>query len=151
MARTDMIKLVGDIAATARSMKPGFLVVPQNAEELLTDKAYRTSIDALGKEELLFSEASAATGQRNAPEKIQQALAYIGRLQREGKPVFAIEYLQTTAEIEATRRELLSLGIVSTFPTRALDGKAPDAPIDLKLSAGTPEYIAENCKNSDWW
>ena len=150
-ARADMIKLVGEISATAKSMQPGFLVVPQNAEELLTDTAYRNSIDALGKEELLFSEASAATGQRNTPEKIQQALGYIGLLQRDGKPVFSIEYLQQLEEIEATRRELLSLSIVSTFPTRALDGKDPDAPIDLKLSPGTPEYIAENCKNSDWW
>ena len=51
-----MIAFVQALAARARALKPGFLIVPQNAEELLTDQAYRAVIDGLGKEDLLFGE-----------------------------------------------------------------------------------------------
>ena len=35
-------------------LKPGFLVIAQNAEGLLSDRAYRSVIDGLGKEDLLY-------------------------------------------------------------------------------------------------
>ena len=50
-AGEQMIAFVKALAAHARSLKPGFLVVPQNAEELLTDRSYRAVIDGLAKED----------------------------------------------------------------------------------------------------
>src|ERR1700737_1918159 len=59
-ARAEMIAFVKALAAHARAVKPGFLVVPQNGEELLADKGYRAVIDGLGKEDLLFGESKDA-------------------------------------------------------------------------------------------
>ena len=50
-ARALMIAFVKAAAERARVLKPGFLVVPQNAEALLADASYRAVIDGIGKEE----------------------------------------------------------------------------------------------------
>jgi cysteinyl-tRNA synthetase len=55
-ARDQMIALVKALAGRARALRPGFLIVPQNAEELLADADYRAAIDGIGKEDLLFGE-----------------------------------------------------------------------------------------------
>ena len=47
-ARGLMIAFVKALAERARALKPGFLIVPQNAEALLTDASYRAVIDGLG-------------------------------------------------------------------------------------------------------
>ena len=148
-ARNDMIQLVVELAAAARALDPRLIVVPNNGEELLSDRGYRRSIDGLGKEELLFSES--ATGGRNDPKKIETALSNLRRLQRDRKPVFALEYLQDKSTIDATRNELRSLGIVSAFPTRSVDGNDPTAPVNLADIHGTPEFIATSCKDKAWW
>jgi cysteinyl-tRNA synthetase len=48
-ARDQMIALVKALAERARALKPGFLIVPQNAEELLADADYRAAIDGKGE------------------------------------------------------------------------------------------------------
>ena len=53
--REEMKKLVAELAEIGRGLKPGFLVIPQNAEDLLMDRDYRRIIDGLGKESLLYS------------------------------------------------------------------------------------------------
>ncbi|MBX9925349.1 MAG: endo alpha-1,4 polygalactosaminidase, partial [Hyphomicrobiaceae bacterium] len=50
----EMKSLVAEIKRVGSELKPGFLVIAQNAEDLLSDKLYRNSIDGLGKEDLLF-------------------------------------------------------------------------------------------------
>src|SRR5207244_1133415 len=55
-SRALMIDLVKAIADRARARRPGFFIVPQNGEALLTDASYRTVIDGLGKEDLLYGE-----------------------------------------------------------------------------------------------
>jgi cysteinyl-tRNA synthetase len=73
-ARADMIDFVGALAAHARGREPGFLIVPQNGEELLEDRSYRASIDAAGKEDLLFGERR--TGRANSSEEIKTKVGY---------------------------------------------------------------------------
>src|SRR5262249_13194286 len=55
-ARADMLAFVTALAVQARSLKGNFLVVPQNAEELLDDASYRGVIDGIAKEDLLFGD-----------------------------------------------------------------------------------------------
>src|SRR5262245_37216271 len=74
-ARADMIAFVKAVAARARSREPGFLVVPQNGEELLTDEGYRATIDGIGKEDLLFGETR--SGRPNSPEDIKTKVGYL--------------------------------------------------------------------------
>ncbi len=118
-ARADMIAFVKAVAAKARSRQPGFLIVPQNGEELLTDEGYRATIDGIGKEDLLFGETR--SGRPNSPEDIRTKVGYLQLLTKGGKPVFAVEYLDEPAQIERARAQLLAYGFVPHFADRALD------------------------------
>ncbi len=148
-ARQDMIELVADLAQTARAIKPGFLVIPNNGLPLLSDRQFRRAIDGLGMEELLYSEKG--TGVRNDPVKIGESLRFLRKLQWDYKPVFTLEYLITKPAIEAARRELEGLKIIAAFPTRALDGGDPTVPVELAKDPGTPEFVATNCTKTNSW
>lgn len=150
-ARARMIDFVRDLAAAARARDPGFLVIVQNAEELLADSAYRATIDAVAKEDLLYGVDG--TGKRNPPAMVTDTVALLDTLKAEGKPIFAVEYLTSRQAIAAARRALKARGYVGVFPTRALDGADPVAAHDVAVAAatpaepetGTPEYAQAKC------
>ena len=127
-ARAAMIAFVRALAAHARERAPGFLIVPQNGEGLLTEAGYRAVIDGAGKEDLLFGEDK--TGRPNDPESIRENVARLKLVTAERKPVFAVEYLDAPAEIERARRRLVGYGFIPYFADRALDqmriGDLPD-------------------------
>jgi len=149
-AREDMIDFVRDLAAVARKMKPGLLVVAQNAEDLLEERRYRDIIDGVGKEDLLFGKSG--TGVRNSEKDIAQSLERLQLLQADYKPVFAVEYLTTKDAIAGSTKELNSFGMVPTFQNRSLDGGDPTVPrAEEKQKYGTPEWIAANCKDKPHW
>lgn len=149
-ARADMIQFVTELAAAARKAKPGFIVIAQNAEDLLDDRHYRDVIDGLGKEDLLHGHSG--TNVRNKAEEIKSSLAHIRHLQWDYKPVFAVEYLSKPELIAATRQELLGHGMVPTFAHRSLDGLDPTQPRTEKtIKYGTPEWIEANCKDKPHW
>ncbi len=61
--RGDMRRLVQDLGAYARTLQPGFLVIPQNGHELLTHSGepsdtivgeYVAAIDGMGREDLFY-------------------------------------------------------------------------------------------------
>lgn len=149
-AGREMVALVAELAATGRALKAGFIVVPNNGLGLLADRKFRRAIDGLGIEELLYSEKT--TGVRNAEYRTRQRIALLSKLQWDYKPVFTLEYLNARPTIEAAKTELDRLGIVSAFPTRALDGGDPTAPaVELHNDPGTPEYVAAKCTKSNSW
>ena len=148
-AKAAMIDFVSVLAAEARRLRPGFIVIAQNAEDLLEERRYRRSIDAVAKEELFYSRAS--TGERNAADDIATSLGHLSRLRWQWKPVFPVEYLLSESDIAAARAEAKFRGLVPTFPTRALDGGDPTAPVALEKEAGTPEFIKEKCPAGTAW
>lgn len=118
-ARADMAAFVTRLAERARQLKPGFLIVPQNGDELLADPAYRGVIDGIGRESLLYGEET--EGNENAPEAVAARAGRLKLLTGEGKPVLAVEYLDRAAQIASARATLESLGFVPHFASRALD------------------------------
>lgn len=131
--RTDaeraMVKLVQAISRYAKTRRPGFLVVPQNGEELLRLKAYRAAIDGAAKEDLVFG--IEGDGKRNAKDDIKGSLAHLRRARKEGLPVLLVEYTQDATQ----QREVLELAraqhFVPLFARRALDKPpepVPEAP-----------------------
>jgi cysteinyl-tRNA synthetase len=56
--RQEMIWWVGDIAERGRGLDPGFLVVAQNAAELVSDDSYADVIDGLAQEQVWFDGAA---------------------------------------------------------------------------------------------
>jgi endo-alpha-1,4-polygalactosaminidase (GH114 family) len=128
------------------------LIVVQNAEDLLSERAYRAVIDGVAKEDLIYGVNG--TGVRNEDSMFQWSTMQLQKLARDGKPVFAVEYLNSLDAARAARLELDVMGFRATFPTRALDGDDPfvtaeagaGSPTPAKPEAGTPEYAATNCK-----
>ena len=148
-AKTAMIDFVADLAAAARELRPGFIVIAQNGEDLLEDRRYRRTVDAVAKEELLFSKAG--TGERNASADVKKALGYLNALRWQWKPVFPVEYLLKFDDIARADAEERQLGFVPVFPTRALDGGDPTAPVALEKEIGTPEFIKDKCPPGTSW
>ncbi len=148
-ARAEMIAFVRELAETAWRQKPGFFIIPQNAEALLEFPSYRSFVDALGKESLLHGVL--ATARRNSRADIDWSMQLIKQLQGDGKPVFVVEYLLDHQHIDMTARELRGRKIVPTFQTRALDGKDPTKPVVLKSEVGTPERTTAACPPGSSW
>ena len=118
-ARALMIAFVKALATRARGLKPGFLIVPQNAEALLTDASYRAVIDGLGKEDLLFGDD--VNQQPNEPKSIASNVVRLKLLTADHKPVFVVEYLNAPQEIERARKRLERYGFITYFADRPLD------------------------------
>lgn len=148
-AKAAMIDFVAVLAAEARKLKPGFIVIGQNAESLLDDRRYRRTVDAVAKEELFYSRST--TGVRNEPRDVAVSMRHLDQLRWQWKPVFPVEYLQKADEIAALRAEATKRGLVPVFPTRALDGGDPTAPVALEKEAGTPEFIKDKCPDGTSW
>lgn len=148
-ARKEMIEHVAELAAAARRIKPGFLVIPQNAETLLDDPDYRVVIDGLGKESLLHG--GTETGKRNPDADIRWSAGLLRHLQDDGKPVFVVEYLINAPQIDQTAVELRQRRFVPAFETRALDGQDPTKPVNLATEVGTPERTTKECPPGTSW
>jgi cysteinyl-tRNA synthetase len=146
-AQADMIRLVIELASEAKRLRRGFLVIAQNAELLLSDPVYRSALDGIAKEGLLYGVGG--TGKRNDKPMIDRSIGQLRLMQNDGKKVLAAEYLRSAEQIASARSELKSLGIAAVFPPRALDGSDPlVAPLVGSSEAdqqGTPEHGARSC------
>ena len=105
-ARRDMIVFVKEMAAKARSFKPGFLVVPQNAESLLTDDSYLADIDGVGVEDLFYGVGG--DGRRNSAQETGPRTENLRRARRAGKGIFIVEYLARQEDIERARAAIMT-------------------------------------------
>ncbi len=118
-AAADMAELVDQLARYARGRDQSFVLIGQNSEELLRNKTYLAAIDAVSKESLLYGLDK--PGALNTDEQIAWSLRRLKAAQRQGRPVFAIEYLNDPSTIAAARARLSDLGFVPFFANRMLD------------------------------
>lgn len=118
-AKSDMIDFIAEIAAYAREKKPGFLIVLQNAEELLANKRLRHVLDGVAKEDLLYGMAE--EGRANPDDEVQSSLRYLRQARTEGLPVLVVEYLGNLTDIASARNRIESEGFVAYFGPRALN------------------------------
>lgn len=119
VAGAQMVAFVKAIAAHARWRKPGFLVVPQNAEELLDEADYRAMIDGIAKEDLLFGEGRSKYP--NKPQQIETHVRHLKQMTQERKPVFVVEYLDKPEDIAGARKRIEGFGFIPHFAKRGLD------------------------------
>lgn len=137
-AERAMVKLVAAISAYAKARRPGFLIVPQNAEELLRLKAYRSVIDAVAKEDLVFG--IDGDGKRNSKADLKGSLDHLVKAKSEGIPVLVVEYLDDPEQ----RQEALAVtdkhGFVPLFAHRPLD--QPPEPVPPRSQAAEPQPAA---------
>lgn len=117
--KDDMVRFVSAIARHARALKPGFVIVPQNGEELLLEPAYLAAIDAIAKEDLLYG--NPAEGQPNPPDLVAKTMNWLRPAQRIGLPVLVVEYTLDKAIADRVRPELAAQSFIPYFAERSLD------------------------------
>ncbi len=147
-ARSDMISLVGVIAAKARASNPNFIVVAHNAESLIDDAPFRRVIDGVLKEDLLYG--ATGTGMRNPAAAIDWSNNRLAMLAEEGKPVLVAEYITDSDRADDTELELLARSFLPGIFPRELDGSSPiRARSELAFAPGTLEHAAAEC-DGNW-
>ena len=118
-AKGDMTTFLETISERARTIAPGFIVVMQNAEELLGQNRLRRALDAVAKEDLLYG--IEGNERVNDEREVTSSLRYLRKAQGNGLPVLVVEYLSDPERIAAARRRIEGLGFVPNFAPRALD------------------------------
>jgi cysteinyl-tRNA synthetase, unknown class len=138
-AEREMVEFVKKLAAYARVRHPGFLIVPQNAEELLKHKDYVKTIDAIAKEDLLFGGGTRKDGEANPNAEINKSKKYLNIARRAGRKVLVVEYLSDLTTIVSAQKELLATGYIPFFARRALD--EPPMLVPSEATAAAPETV----------
>lgn len=106
----DMVRFVDRLAGYARSKRPEFLVIMQNAEHLLERAELRRLIDGVGKEELLFGVDG---GEKpNTRDETEWSRERLDLVRKDGKAVLVVEYLNDRAKIAKAAEEIRRLGYV---------------------------------------
>lgn len=106
----DMVEFVRKLSAYAKSKRPGFLIVMQNAEALLERPPLRAAIDGVAKEELVFGVETPE--KLNSRDDFDYSREMLDLARKDGKPVFVVEYLANAAKIERARESARSLGYI---------------------------------------
>jgi cysteinyl-tRNA synthetase, unknown class len=118
--RQAMRDFVQGISAYARSIKPGFIVIPQNGQELLTNNGeasgapvteYISAIDGVGREDLFYgyNEDNVAT----PIEDTNYMLAYLNVARNNGLKVLSIDYCSTHSYMDDSYLKNYEHGYIS--------------------------------------
>ncbi len=118
-AENEMVAFVARLSRYAKSRRPGFLVVPQNAEELLRRTEYRRLIDGIAKEDLFYG--IDGDGKENAPAEVNRSILLLNRATADGLPVFVVEYVNDRSKQAALVARAQALGFVIHFAPRELN------------------------------
>lgn len=90
-----MVDLIERTSTYAKSIDPGFRIVPQNAPELHTWPKYLPAVDGLGLEELYYKATDLPCSQSWCTENRANAAA----VRAAGKPVLTIDYANQAGNI----------------------------------------------------
>jgi cysteinyl-tRNA synthetase len=124
-ARSDMVSFLTELADYARAKNPRFLVIMQNAEELLDEPAVLDSIDGIAKEDLLYGVDGPA--EPNQPDEVTDSLLQLRIALGTGRKVLVVEYLSELAKMEEAAKHIRAEGFVPYFAPRLLDCLNPPA------------------------
>ena len=105
-SRQELIRFISQLSRYARSKRPGFIVIAQNAAELGRFPQYVRLFDAIAQEAIWYDGA----GDPDLKEKVgdvpvdsENSKEYIDNLKRWqqlGKPVFNVEYAQSSSKVK---------------------------------------------------
>ena len=164
--RADMRNLVVRIGAYAREQRPGFLVVPQNGLQLLTEGGdpggrvstpYVRAIDGVGQESLFFGYGGLG---RATPKAVRRRLnGLLEVAQQSGLLVLVTDYCRTREQVERSYRLNSGRGYIGFAAAgRALD-RIPAhparpfrhhcRPLSSPAEAGNFLYLLNMCSYTD--
>ena len=113
-----MAAFIHRLAIAARKDDPKFLVVMQNAEELVRRKPVLDAIDGIAKEDLYYGIDHKGT--RNDRGNVESSLGYLRQAKRAGRRIFVVEYLDDAVKIRDASRRAAAEGFVFHFTGRDL-------------------------------
>lgn len=113
------VAFVKRLGAHARKRDPRFIVILQNAEELLRHKDMVDTIDAVAKEDLVHSPDD--DGRRNAESEIRDIVANLNIAKAAGRSVLVVDYPKSKAAAEEARRKIEAAGFIPYVAPRKLD------------------------------
>lgn len=119
-----MVDFVIRLAAQARKADPHFLVIQQNAEDLLKHPPLVKAIDAMAKESLFFGwgGGDGSNGARtNADSSIKWSIDRLSRAKASGRPVFVVDYTSNRTSAETAQRRNRELGFVPYVAPKELN------------------------------
>ena len=104
----DMVQFIATLSAYAKAHNPNFVVVMQNAEDLLDRSDLRACLDGVAKEELVYG--CDAPEKLNKPDDFQSSRAKLDLMRAEGKLVLVVEYLDDQHKIDHASEVIAPLG-----------------------------------------
>ncbi len=122
-AEARMIDFVVKLAAHARKRNPHFLVILQNAEDLLKHPRMVKVLDAVAKESLFHGwgggdgSNGAAT---NTAESIRWSTERMGLMKKAGRPVFVVDYPSSRVRADTSVRRIREYGYVPYIAPKSL-------------------------------
>ena len=118
-AANKMVAFVERLAAHARKRNPNFIVIQQNAEELLQHKRMIDAIDAVAKEDLFYGADHSQNA--NPRSMVDSTLADLAYAKAAGRPVFILDYLNDPERRRIDRAKIEAQGFVPYIGPRPLD------------------------------
>ncbi len=106
----DMVAFIERISRHAKSRAPGFAVIMQNAEGLLSDARLRGALDGVAKESLIFG--LEGPEDLNSSEEYNFARDQLSLLKADGKAVLVVEYIANQAKIKQAADLMAKSGFV---------------------------------------
>lgn len=131
-----MADFVQAIADYARQRDPDFLIVPQNAAEIVeyldaTQQVdYLTTIDGIGIEDTFFPPVVGESGNNALYLPQRYVLDLLEVYQASGMPVFAVDYVTAQSKVERFYEEAQAHGFVPYATVRDLDTLTINAGFD---------------------
>lgn len=113
------VAFVAKLSAHAHKRDPRFLVILQNAEELLRRKAMVDAIDAVAKEDLIHGPDD--DGHRLSVEETRSIVANLNVAKAAGRSVLVVDYPRDKAGAVEARRRIEAEGFVPYIAPRKLD------------------------------
>jgi cysteinyl-tRNA synthetase, unknown class len=124
-AEADMVDFLRRLTDYARQRNPDFLVVMQNAEELLDNPQVLDGIDGIAKEDLYFGVDRPEAP--NNPKDVAFSLKQLRMARDVGRKVLVVEYLSDPVKLTATAKRIVDNGFVPYFAPRLLNCLNPPA------------------------
>jgi cysteinyl-tRNA synthetase, unknown class len=149
--RDEMRSLVMLISSRAKQVRPGFVIIPQNAMDLIAvapdnPKAkllqqYLSAIDGAGCEELFYGHSG--DGQRTAIDTTNYFFNYLNIIKNHGKSVLIIDYVINEKQAYDSFQRCEKAGFISFQASRSLK-KIPSWIFDKNNNAITKLSEAKN-------
>ncbi len=123
-AKEKMIDFVVRLAAHARKRNPNFMVILQNAEDLLKSPRMVEALDGVAKESLFHGWGGGDGSNKNAinsDDDIRWSVERLDLARKAGRAVFVVDYTTDRAKADVSVRRIRELGYVPYIAKKALN------------------------------